>query len=155
MSPYRLVYVKACHLPMEIEYKAWWAIKKLNLDMERAGLKRILGINELEELRNDAYFNSKISKDILKKCHDQLIACKNFKQGDQVLLYDSKLHLFPGKLKARWTRPFIIHQVYLNGSMDLLNSKDNKLFKVNGRRLKPYVVQHTANKEEIPLLDPP
>ena len=70
--------------------------------MVRAGLKRLLYINELEELRNDAYFNSKIAKDGLKKWHDQLIARKNFKQGDQVLLYDSKPHLFPSKLKSRW-----------------------------------------------------
>ena len=54
-------------------------IKKLNLDMGRAGLKRLLDINKLEELRNDAYFNSKIAKDRLKKWHDQLIARKNFK----------------------------------------------------------------------------
>ena len=72
-----------------------------------------------------------------------------------MLLYNSKLHLFPGKLKSRWTRPFTIHQVYLNGSVDLLNSKDNRVFKVNGKRLKPYAVQHTTDKEEIPLLDPP
>ena len=84
-----------------------------------------------------------------------MIACKTFKHGDQVLLYDSKLHLFPGKLKPRWTGPFIIHQVHPNGSVDLLNSKDNKIFKVNGQRLKPYVAQFAANKEEIPLLDPP
>ena len=138
MSPYRLVYGKACHLPLEIEYKAWWVVKKLNLDMGIAGLKRILNINELEELRNDAYFNSRIAKDKLKKWHDQLIARKNFKQGDQVLLYDSKLHIFLGKLKSRWTGPFTIPEVYPNGSVDLLNSKDNRVFKVNGQRLKPY-----------------
>ena len=155
MSPYCLVYGKVCHLPVETQYKAWWAVKKLNLDMGRASLKRLLDIIELEELRNDVYFNSKIAKDRLKKWHDQLIICKNFKQGDQVLLYDSKLHLFPGKLKSRWTGPFIIHQVYLNGSVDLLNSKDSRVFKVNGQRLKPYAAKHTANKEEIPLLDPP
>ena len=127
---------------MEIEYKAWWAIKKLNLDMGRAGLKRLLDINEIEELRNDVYLNSKIAKDKLKKWHDQLTTRKNFKQGDQVLLYDSKLHLFPGKLKLRWTGPFIIHQVYLNGLVDLLNSKDSRIFKDNEQRLSQ--MQHNS-----------
>ena len=108
MSPYRLVYGKACHMPVEIEYKAWWVVKKLNLDMGRTGLKRLLDINELEELRNDDYFNSRIAKDKLKKWYDQLIARKNFKQGDHELLYDSKLHLFPGKLNSRWIGPFTI-----------------------------------------------
>ena len=155
MSPYRLVYGKACHLPVEIEYKAWWGVKNLNLDMSRAGLKRLLDINELEELRNDAYLNSKIAKDKLKRWHDQLIARKQFQKGDQVLLYDSKLHHFPGKLKSRWIGPFTIQEVYINGSIDLLNAKDNQVFKVNGQRLKPYAAQHLTDKEEIPLLDPP
>ena len=131
MSSYSLVYGKACHLLVEIEYKAWWAIRNLNM-FSSYRLKRMLEIDELEELRNDAYFNSKIAKDRQKKWHDQLITQKTFNQGDQVLLYDSKLHLFPGKLKSRWTGPFIIHQAYPNGSVDLLNPKDKKIFKVNG-----------------------
>ena len=150
-----MVNEKACNLPMEIEYKvAWWAIKKINLDLGRAGLKRFLNINELEELRNDAYLNSKISKDRLKKWHDQMVARKIFEEGDQVLLYDSKLHLFPGKLKSRWIGPFIIHQVYPNGTVDLLRSKDNRVFKVKGQRLKPFAVPFNLDKEELPLLDP-
>ena len=55
MSSYCLVYGKACHLPVKVDYKASWAIKKLNLDLGRVGLKRVLDINELEELRNESY----------------------------------------------------------------------------------------------------
>ena len=73
MSAYQLVYGKACHLPVEIEYKAWWEIKKLNLDLGSVSLKSFLDINELEELQNDAYVNSKIAKDGLKKWHDQMV----------------------------------------------------------------------------------
>ena len=73
MSPCRLVYGRAFHLPIEIEYKAWWEIRNLNMGMNRPCLKRMLEIDELEEQRNDAYFNSKIAKDRQKKLHDQLI----------------------------------------------------------------------------------
>ena len=72
-----------------------------------------------------------------------------------MLLYDSKLHLFLGKLKSRWTGPFTIQEVYPNGSVNLLNSKDHRVFKVNGQRLKPYAAQQSVDNEEIPLLDPP
>ena len=124
------------------------------MDLSRAGVRRFLNINELEEIRNNAYLNSKIAKERSKKWHDQTITGENFKEGDQVLLYDSKLHLFPGKLKSRWTSPFIIQQAYPNGSVDLRDPNDDRVIKVNGQRVKPYVAQQTV-KEEILLLDPP
>ena len=93
-------------------------------------------------------------KDKLKRWHDQLVVRKDFHKGQQVLLYDSKLHIFPGKLKSRWIGPYVIHEVYPNGVVELLNSKGNQSFKVNGHRLKPYIEPLSQNKEELTLLDP-
>ena len=83
-----------------------------------------------------------------------MITGKNFNKGEQVLLYDSKLHLFPGNLKSWWTGPFIVQRAHPNDSIDLLNPNDNRVIKVNGLRVKPYVVQQTV-MEEILMPDPP
>ena len=139
---------------MELEYKAWWVIKKLNMDLSRTGLKRFLDLNEIEELRNDAYINSKIAKEKIKRWHDQLISRKDFQKGQRVLLYDSKLHIFLGKLKSRWISPFTIHQVHSNGVVKLLNSNNTESFKVHGHHLKPFVEPFSHDNEEFILLDP-
>ena len=78
-----------------------WAIKKLNCDFQAAKEKRLLQMNELEKLRNEAYDNVGIYKDKTKKWHDQIIMRKEFKVRELVLLYNSRLRLFPRKLKAR------------------------------------------------------
>ncbi|RVW72450.1 hypothetical protein CK203_060464 [Vitis vinifera] len=100
-------------------------------------MKRFLDLNEMEELRNDAYNNSNIAKQRLKRWHDQLVSRKEFQKGQKVLLYDSKLHIFSGKLKSRWIGPFTIQQMYSNGIVELLNSTGS--FKVNGQHLKPFL----------------
>ena len=82
-----------------------WAIKKLNCDFQAAKEERLLQLNELEELRNEAYDNAKICKDKIKKWHYQRILRKEFKAGKQVLLYNSRLKLFLGKLKSKWSGP--------------------------------------------------
>ena len=76
-----------------------WAIKKLNFDFKAAKEERLLQLNELEELRNEAYDNARIYKDKTKKWHDHKILRREFQAGDQVLLFNSKLKLFPGKLR--------------------------------------------------------
>ena len=124
------------------------------MDLSRTGLKRFLDLNEMEELRNNAYINSKMAKEKLKRWHDQLISRKDFQKGQRVLLYDSKLHIFLGKLKSRWIGPFTIHQVHSNGVVELLNSNRTESFKVNGHLLKPFVKPFSHDKEESILVDP-
>ncbi|GJT14527.1 reverse transcriptase domain-containing protein [Tanacetum coccineum] len=99
-TPYKLVYGKSCHLPIELEHKAYWALKHANFDFKTAGDHRKLQLNEL---RDQAYENSLIYKERTKKLHDSKIKNRIFNVGDRVLLFNSRLKIFSGKLKTRWS----------------------------------------------------
>ncbi|GKB52392.1 reverse transcriptase domain-containing protein [Tanacetum coccineum] len=136
-TPYKLVYRKACHLLIELEHKAYWALKHSNFDLETVGDHRKVQLNELNELRDHAYENSLIYKEKTKRIHDSKIKNRVFNVGDQVLLFNSRLKMFSGKLKSRWSGPFTITQVFPYGTVELSqNSGPN--FKVNGHRIKHY-----------------
>ncbi|GJX83152.1 reverse transcriptase domain-containing protein [Tanacetum coccineum] len=136
-TPYKLVYEKACHLPIELEHKAYWALKHCNFDLKTAGDHRKVQMNELNEHRDQAYKNSLIYKEKTKKIHDFKIKNRVFNVGDRVLLFNSQLKIFLGKLKTRWTRPFTVAQVFPYGTVEL-SQTDGLNFKVNGHRIKHY-----------------
>nr|GEX87534.1 reverse transcriptase domain-containing protein [Tanacetum cinerariifolium] len=144
-TPYKLAYEIACHLPIELEHKDYWALKHANFHLKTAGDHRKVQLNELNELRDQAYENSLIYKEKTKRLHDLKIKDRVFNIGDRVLLFNSRLKIFSGKLKSRWSRPFTISQVYPYGTVEL-SQPDGPNFKVNGHCFKHYL------GEEVPKL---
>nr|GEY96512.1 reverse transcriptase domain-containing protein [Tanacetum cinerariifolium] len=136
-TPYKLVYGKACHLPIELKHKAYWALKHANFDLSTAADSQKVQLNELNELRDQTYDNSWIYKEKIKRIHDFKIKDRIFNVGDRVLLFNSRLRIFSGKLKTRWTGPFTVTQVFPYGTVEL-SQTDRLNFKVNGHIIKHY-----------------
>ena len=120
-----------------------WAIKQLHFDLKKAGDLRKLQIFEQEETRNDAH--ARISKHRTKFFHGKFINRKNFVSGQKVLLYNSRLHLFPGKLKTRWSGPYVVQTIFPHGAIEVSDPKSGNTFKVNGQRLKPFFITESEH----------
>ncbi|XP_014627906.1 protein NYNRIN-like [Glycine max] len=141
LSPFQMVYGKAYHLPVEMEHKAYWDLKFLNFDEAISGENRKLQLLELEEMRLNMYESSRLYKEKVKAYHDKKLLKKDFRSGQQVLLFNSRLKLFLGKLKSKWSRPFTIKEVKPFGAVELFDPQSetpDRTWIVNGQRLKLY-----------------
>nr|GEZ08602.1 reverse transcriptase domain-containing protein [Tanacetum cinerariifolium] len=134
-TSYKVVYKKACHFPIELEHKAYRALKHANIDLQTVGDHRKVQLNELNELRDQVYENSLIYKEKTKRLYDSKIKDRVFNIGDRVLLFNSRLNIFSGKLKPRKSGPLTISHVFPYGTVEL-SQTDGPNFKVNGHCCK-------------------
>ncbi|GJT86679.1 reverse transcriptase domain-containing protein [Tanacetum coccineum] len=107
-TPYKLIYGKNCHLPFEIEHRAYWALENCNPDLIAAGEKRMFQLHELDELRHQAYENSRLYKERTKVWHDRKLRMRTeFKQGNKVLLFHLKYKFKQSKLRSLMVGPML------------------------------------------------
>ncbi|XP_075086246.1 uncharacterized protein LOC142168963 [Nicotiana tabacum] len=108
----------------------------LNLDWAEAANLRMTQLNEMEEFRLHTYESAAMYKERMKFVHDKK---REFKSGDSVLLFNSRLKLFPGKLKSKWPGPFKVVNVSPYGAIELESEDGTRTFKVNDQRVKYYL----------------
>ncbi|XP_015940048.1 uncharacterized protein LOC107465582 [Arachis duranensis] len=123
------------------------------MDITKAGINRKLQLQELEYLRMEAYENAQIYKEKTKAFHDHHIRKKDFQEGDEALLYNSRLRFMPRKLRSRWEGPFKVKEVKPYGVVELFDPQSEATFKVNGHRVKKYHGNKSPTKVEVLLLE--
>ncbi|XP_014492371.1 uncharacterized protein LOC106754819 [Vigna radiata var. radiata] len=158
LSAFQMVYWKACHLPVEMKHKALWALKFLNFDPHETQTKRRNQLLELEEMQLHAYDSSRSYKEKVKLYHDRKLVKIVFNLRQQVLLFNSRLKLFPRKLKSKWLGPFGIKRVFPNGAVELENPNDDgqqQSWVVNGERLKHYLGGEVERFSKVMMLVDP
>uniref|UniRef100_A0A2N9IQP0 Reverse transcriptase RNase H-like domain-containing protein n=1 Tax=Fagus sylvatica TaxID=28930 RepID=A0A2N9IQP0_FAGSY len=126
-------------------------LRPFNFDLKEASELRKFQMSELEELRNEAYISTRHYKERMKLFHDKKIVRKTFEPNQTVLLYDSKLHTFSGKLRTRWDGPYIVKEVFDYGAVVIEDPRDGRILKVNGQRLRPYLGEVVPAEETMSL----
>ncbi|XP_076956490.1 uncharacterized protein LOC143631694 [Bidens hawaiensis] len=130
-TPFKMVYEKACHLPIELEHRAYWALRAVNLDMTQAAKNRYLQIHEVEELRDEPYADHGVIRSVRRRC------------------------MIGSKLRSRWVGPYTVKAAFPHGAVELVDH-EGRAWKVNGHRLKHYVGGLADSVEEdVFLLDIP
>ncbi|XP_028752032.1 uncharacterized protein LOC114711771 [Neltuma alba] len=128
MSPYRIIYGKLCHILVELEHRSYWVVKSCNTDLKEVGLNKLLQIQNLKEMRSNAYHSSDIYKQKTKLIHNANILRKRVKEGDKVLRYQARFKFKKGKFKMSWDGPYIVIKVHDFRMIELKEEATGKIF---------------------------